>query len=68
MKRILYTKDRMNFEMRPKNVGTGITYIAELIVAVLACRPGDLLIIENPEIHLHPSGQGELIKLLSFPV
>lgn len=62
---VLYTKDRMNFEMRPKNVGTGITYIAELIIAALACRTGDLLIIENPEIHLHPSGQAEMVNFLA---
>lgn len=62
---VLYTKEKMAFEMRPKNVGTGVTYIAELIIAALACRSDDLLIIENPEIHLHPSGQAELVNFLA---
>lgn len=56
----------MPFETRPKNVGTGVTYITELVVAALSCKTGDLLIIENPEIHLHPSGQAELVTFLAF--
>lgn len=63
---VLYRNDKVPFEMRPKNVGTGVTYITELIIAALACKEGDVLVIENPEIHLHPSGQSELVKLLAF--
>lgn len=63
---VLYRNEKVLFEMRPKNVGTGVTYITELIIAALACKEGDLLIIENPEIHLHPSGQSELIEFLAF--
>ena len=37
-----------------------------MIIAALACKEGDLLIIENPEIHLHPSGQSELVEFLAF--
>lgn len=63
---VLYSNDQVAFEMRPKNVGTGVTYIAEIIVAALSCKAGDLLIIENPEIHLHPSGQAKLVEFLAF--
>lgn len=63
---VLYSNEEVAFEMRPKNVGTGVTYITEIVVAALACSTGDLLIIENPEIHLHPSGQAELVKFLAF--
>ena len=52
--------------IRPKNVGTGVSYIAEIIIAALACKEGDVLIIENPEIHLHPSGQLEFMRFISF--
>lgn len=48
---VLYSNDKVPFEMRPKNVGTGVTYITELIIAALACKANDLLVIENPEIH-----------------
>ena len=63
---VLYANEQVAFEMRPKNVGTGVTYITEIIIAALACKGGDLLIIENPEIHLHPSGQAKLVEFLAF--
>ena len=63
---VLYSNNKVPFDMRPKNVGTGVTYITELIIAALACKAGDLLVIENPEIHLHPSGQSELVGFLAF--
>ena len=43
-----------------------MSYIAEIIIAALACKEGDVLIIENPEIHLHPSGQLEFMRFMSF--
>ena len=46
------------------NVGFGITYVLPLIVAILSAKRGDLIIMENPEAHIHPAGQrilGELI-------
>lgn len=47
------------------NVGYGLSYALPIIVAVLSSQPGSLLLIENPEIHLHPHGQSELAKLLA---
>lgn len=63
---VLYADGKIPFEMRAKNVGTGVTYIAEIVIAALSCKAGDLLVVENPEIHLHPSGQAELVKFLAF--
>lgn len=42
---------------RPANVGFGITHVLPIITACLATRPGSTLLVENPESHLHPSGQ-----------
>lgn len=39
------------------NVGFGITYALPVIVMVLSAKPGDILLIENPEAHVHPKGQ-----------
>ncbi|MDY0058774.1 MAG: DUF3696 domain-containing protein [Myxococcota bacterium] len=50
---------------RPTNVGFGLTYSLPVIVAVLSAGPGALLLIENPEAHLHPRGQAEIGILLA---
>lgn len=50
---------------RAANVGFGITYTLPVVVAVLSARPGDLLIIENPEAHLHPRGQSIMGSMLA---
>ncbi|MFC9853066.1 AAA family ATPase [Streptomyces prasinus] len=36
-----------------------------MIVAGLLTGPGDLLIVENPEAHLHPGGQSKLGRFLA---
>ena len=51
---------------RSVNVGFGITYVLPLLIAILTAKEGDVLFLENPEAHIHPSGQrmlGELIAL-----
>jgi predicted ATPase len=50
------TSDDTDFH-RPVHVGFGLTQVLPLVVAALAGHPGDLLLIENPEVHLHPAGQ-----------
>ncbi len=50
----------------PLNVGFGITYVLPIIVAILKSKPGDLLIIENPESHLHPAGQSKVAELCAI--
>lgn len=52
-------------EHRPSNVGFGLTYCLPIIVACLAAPTGALLLLENPEAHLHPRGQSALGQLLS---
>lgn len=49
----------------PFNVGFGITYALPVVMLVLSSRPGDILIIENPEAHVHPRGQIALGKFLA---
>lgn len=47
-------------------VGFGVTFSLPIILAPLISKPGDLLIIENPEAHLHPSAQVNLGRLLAL--
>jgi len=53
-------------EFKPQNVGFGLTFVLPVLVAVLRAKSGDLLIIENPEAHLHPAGQAALGRLCSI--
>jgi predicted ATPase len=52
-------------QFKPENVGFGISYSLPVVVALLSARPGQLIIIENPESHVHPRGQAELGKLIA---
>lgn len=52
--------------LRSENIGFGISYSLPVIVALLFARPGALLLIENPEAHLHPSGQAKLAELIAL--
>ncbi len=50
---------------RATNVGFGLTYSLPVIVGLLLGRPGGILLIENPEAHVHPRGQTMLGRLAS---
>ena len=49
---------------RPINTGFGLTQVLPLIVAAVSANQDDLLLIENPEVHLHPSGQARMGEFL----
>jgi predicted ATPase len=51
---------------RATNVGFGISYTLPIIVAALASPPGTMILIENPEAHLHPKGQVKIGELLAL--
>ncbi|KAF0213618.1 MAG: hypothetical protein FD139_2152 [Methylocystaceae bacterium] len=48
---------------RASNVGFGLSYVLPIIVALLGTAPGGLILIENPEAHIHPKGQTKLGEL-----
>lgn len=50
---------------RPTNVGFGITYSLPIFVASMIAKPGSMILLENPEAHLHPKGQVAVGKFLS---
>jgi len=53
-------------EVSPLNTGAGNSYLLKVLVMCLLAKPGDLLLIENPEIHLHPGAQSRLGNFLAF--
>lgn len=51
---------------RPINVGSGISYLISIIISCLGAENDSIIIIENPEIHLHPKAQSRLCDFLCF--
>lgn len=50
----------------PINVGYGLSYVAPVVLSLLRAKVGDLIILENPEAHLHPKGQRRMGELLAL--
>ena len=48
---------------RPTNVGFGLTYALPIVLACLTARPGSMILLENPEAHVHPQGQSAMARL-----
>jgi hypothetical protein len=46
------------------DVGFGVSQTLPVIVALIAARPGQLVYLEQPEIHLHPRAQATFANLV----
>lgn len=53
-------------EFYPENVAFGNSYILPIILGVLTAKRGSMIIIENPEAHLHPAAQTRMGMFLSI--
>ena len=61
----LQRKTGQSFMVRPPNTGFGLSYILGVIVAGLVASPETILIVENPEAHLHPKAQSCIGEFLA---
>ena len=61
-------KNTMTDDVSALNTGFGITYVLPILVAMLSSKEGSLIIIENPEAHIHPAGQSVLMDLITRAV
>jgi len=52
-------------QTKPINMGFGLSYAMSIVIALLITKPGGLVVIENPEAHLHPRGQSYLGRLIA---
>lgn len=50
----------------PFNLGAGMSYLAKVLIICLMAKKGDLILLENPEIQLHPKSQAQLGAFLAF--
>ncbi len=46
------------------DVGVGVAQVLPVLVALLAASPGQIVHIEQPELHLHPAAQAALAGIL----
>ena len=47
------------------DVGLGVSQILPVLVSLLVAKPGQLVYLEQPELHLHPRAQYALAKILA---
>ena len=52
--------------IRPGNIGSGISYLISILIMCLSSPDKAVLVIENPEIHLHPTAQSKVCEFLYF--
>jgi predicted ATPase len=50
---------------RPANIGYGLAYSFPVLVSLFTTRVGQLIVIDSPEAHLHPSAQSQMGRILA---
>lgn len=53
------------YKRHKTNVGYGVSFVLPILVSGLLAKAGDILVIENPELHLHPKAQSDLMFFLT---
>ena len=53
-------------EMSPFNLGAGVSYLTKILILGLSLKEGDILIVENPEVHLHPKAISNFAEFFMF--
>ena len=52
--------------VRPYHMGSGVSFAIGVLVSCLSANIDDIIVIEIPEIHLHPKAQSDLTEFLCF--
>lgn len=63
--RVATSYSEQNFSLAT-NVGFGISYVLPIVVSALVAELGAMLIVENPEAHLHPYSQSRVGRFLGY--
>lgn len=61
----VYKGDELD-NLTPAQLGVGVSSLAKILIMCLRAKEGDVLMIENPAIHLHPAAQAKLGEFLCF--
>lgn len=62
---IKYKSDNLP-DILPTQLGAGVSYLAKILILCLRSKKNDIIMIENPEIHLYPAAQSRLAEFLTF--
>ncbi len=53
-------------KVSPFHLGAGVSYLVKILIVCLYAKKGNTILIENPEIHLHPKAQSKLGEFFAF--
>ena len=62
---MLLNNKNNSYSYKPINVGFGYSYVLPLIVTGLIAKQGEIIIVENPEAHLHPKAQSRITEFFA---
>jgi len=63
---MLINNKQNSYAYKPVNVGFGYSYILPLVITGLIAKPGEAIMIENPEAHLHPRAQSKIAEFFAL--
>jgi predicted ATPase len=64
--KVSYKFNKLATAMSPDSLGAGTSYVVKILIVCLLAKQGNILLIENPEIHLHPKAQAKLGEFFAF--
>jgi len=62
---VQYKSDGLG-NISPFQLGAGVSYLTKMLIMCLRAKKNDVILIENPEIHLHPASRQRLVN--SWPL
>lgn len=62
---MLLNNKNSSYAYKPANVGFGYSYALPLVITGLIAKAGEIVIVENPEAHLHPKAQSRIAEFFA---
>ncbi|BDC06912.1 AAA family ATPase [Phocaeicola vulgatus] len=63
--KVVYKSDDLP-NLSPQQLGVGVSYLVKTLIMCLRSKAGNVLMIENPELHLHPAAQARLGEFFAY--